>query len=189
MKNKAHDLANWNFSPSDRILPDANFWINVFGPASAVAHTDRRLQNYSGALRTMLIQKVTMFIDVTIMSEFVNTLARLEFNANFKGKGYGSRDFKRFRNSRDFIPTAKMIEREFGKILKISKCVDHPFSSWDLPGLLGDFAKGGEDFNDQLIIEITKRYDLKLLTDDGDMTNGGVDVITANLKLLTACPV
>ena len=88
MKNKAHDLANWNFSPSDRILPDANFWINVFGPSAAVAHTDRRLQNYSGALRTMLTQKVTMFIDVTIMSEFVNTLARLEFNANFLGNGY-----------------------------------------------------------------------------------------------------
>ncbi len=58
-----------------------------------------------------------------------------------------------------------------------------------MPDLLRSFGKGGEDFNDQLIVEITKKYDLKLLTDDGDMTKGGVDVITANRRLLTACPV
>jgi hypothetical protein len=188
MRNKAHDLTGWSFSSTDRILPDANFWILVFGPAASVANPDQRVRKYSGALEAMLRHKVSMFIDVTIMSEFVNTLARLEFNANFSGKGYQASEFKRFRNSADFVPTAKMIEREFGKILKISNRLDHPFSSWDLTALLGAFGKGGEDFNDQLIVEITKSYDLKLLTDDGDMTNGGVDVITANLNLLRNCP-
>lgn len=187
MKNKAHDLANWNFSPSDRILPDANFWINVFGPASAVGQRSWRTRAYSGALGMMMSRKVSLYTDVTIMSEFVNTLARLEFNANFNGRGY--HDFKTFRNSSDFVPTARMIEREFGKILKFSERLDHPYSSWDMPDLLRSFGKGGEDFNDQLIVEITKKYDLKLLTDDGDMTKGGVDVITANRRLLTACPV
>lgn len=188
MKNKAHDLATWNFTAADRILPDANFWINVFGPASSVVQPTMRIRNYSNALGRLMARKASMFIDVTIMSEFVNTLARLEFNSNFRGNGYGASEFKRFRNSSDFIPTARMIEREFGKILRISQCVDHPFSSWDLPGLLSDFGKGGEDFNDQLIIEITKHYDLKLLTDDGDMVNGGVDILTANRNLIRNCP-
>ncbi len=188
MKNKAHDLATWAFTESDRILPDANFWVNVFGPASSVVQPTMRVQNYSSALRRMMAGKASVFIDVTIMSEFVNTLARLEFNSNFKGNGYDAWEFKRFRNSPDFFPTAKMIEREFGKILKISQCVDHPFSSWDLPSLLSNFGKGGEDFNDQLIIEITKHYDLKLLTDDGDMVNGGVEVLTANCQLMRDCP-
>ena len=189
MKNKAHDLSGWSFSTEDRILPDANFWILVFGPAASVANPELRVRNYSGALRTMLRQQVSMFIDVTIMSEFLNSLARLEFNSNFLGRGYGATDFKRFRNSTDFLPTARMIEGQFGKILRISQCLDHPFSDWDLPALLSAFGKGGEDFNDQLIVEVTKRYDLKLLTDDGDMTNGGVELITANRKLLRECPV
>lgn len=189
MKNRAHDLASWSFTKEDRILPDANFWINVYGPAATVAQPDIRIRNYSGALARMLAGEVSLFIDVTIMSEFVNTLARLEFNSNFKGRGYRPQDFKRFRNSGDFLPTARMIEREFGKILNISQSLDHPFSSWDLPSLLGAFAKGGEDFNDQIIIEMTKCYDLKLLTDDGDMINGGVDVITANQRLIKSCPV
>lgn len=188
MRNKAHDLTTWDFTESDRILPDANFWINVFGPAASVAQPAPKIRSYSGALGRMVAGKASVFIDVTVMSEFVNTLARLEFNSNFRGNGYAAWDFKRFRNSADFQPTAKMIEREFGKILKISQCVDHPFSSWDLPCLLGEFGKGGEDFNDQLIIEITKHYDLKLLTDDGDMINGGVDVLTANWKLIRDCP-
>lgn len=188
MKNKAHNLETWAFSAGDRILPDANFWINVFGPASSVVQPTMRVRNYSSALGRMMAGKASVFIDVTIMSEFVNALARLEFNSNFNGNGYGAWEFKRFRNSSDFIPTARMIEREFGKILKISQCVDHPFSSWDLPNLLSNFGKGGEDFNDQLIIEITKHYDLKLLTDDGDMINGGVDILTANRNLIRDCP-
>ena len=188
MKNKAHDLATWNFAEGDRILPDANFWINVFGPASSVVQPTTRVRIYSSALGRMMARKASVFIDVTIMSEFVNTLARLGFNSNFKGNGYAAWEFKRFRDSSDFIPTARMIEREFGKILKISQCVDHPFSSWELPNLLSNFGKGGEDFNDQLIIEITKHYDLKLLTDDGDMINGGVDILTANSQLIRDCP-
>jgi predicted nucleic acid-binding protein len=185
--NKAHDLASWRFSPLDQILPDANFWINVFGPAATCAQPIRRVRAYSAAFREMLKSKASLFIDVLVLSEFVNTMARQEFNANFL-QSYGGKGFKGFRNSTDFHPTAKMIARESRKILNCCKRLDHSFSEWDVPQLLADFEKGGEDFNDQLIVEISKKYSLTILTDDGDMTKGGVNVITANARLLQACP-
>lgn len=187
MKNKAYDLSKWSFTAAQGILPDANYWINVFGPAAVVGQRSRRINVYSRSLGIMVQQKVRLFIDVLILSEFVNTLARLEFNANFKST-YGHTGFKQFRNSPDFLPTARMIASECRKILRCSERLDHSFSEWAVPQLLADFEKGGEDFNDQLITEISKKHSLILLTDDGDITTGGLTILTANPRLLQSCP-
>jgi len=187
MKNKAYELSQWSFSTKDRILPDANFWINVFGPAPAVGQRGRRIQYYSRGLQVMLQGKVPLFIDVLILSEFVNALARFEFNTNFRST-YGLTGFKQFRNSPDFMPTARMIASQCRKILRHCERLDHAFSEWAVPELLAEFENGGEDFNDQLIVEISKKHSLILLTDDGDMTNGGLTIRTANPRLLQSCP-
>lgn len=187
MKNKAFALSQWTFRATDRILPDANFWINVFGPAAAVGNANNQLSVYSRALQLMLQQKVEIFLDVLIMSEFVNAVARMEFNSRFIGT-YGSRGFKRFRNSPDFLPIARMISSECRKIYSLSIRTDHSFSQWSTSQLLSDFEQGGVDFNDQLIVEISRKNNFTLLTDDSDMTEGGLQVITANPRLLQACP-
>jgi hypothetical protein len=187
MRNKAHDLRTWSFTAMEGILPDANFWINVLGPAAAVGQRNRRIGAYSRSLGIMVQQKVRLFIDVLILSEVVNTLARLEFNANFRST-YGQTGFKQFRNSPDFVPTARMIANQCRKILKWCERLDHSFSEWELPQLLAEFENGGEDFNDRLIVEISKKHSLILLTDDGDMTTGGLTILTANPRLLQSCP-
>jgi len=187
MRNKAFDLGQWSFSSNDRILPDANFWINVFGPSAVVGQRNRRAPAYSRAFGQMLQNNVEILLDVLVLSEFVNTLVRLEFNANHT-KTYGPRGFKRFRNSSDFPPVARMIARECRKIIQRSQRTDHPFSQWDIEDTLLTFEQGGEDFNDQLITLITSERNCILLTDDGDMTDGGIDVLTANSRLLDACP-
>jgi len=135
----------------------------------------------------MLQQKTPLFVDVLIMSEVINTMARLEFNVRFKST-YGANGFKQFRNSPDFTTVARNITAQCRKIVNYSSCIDHLFSKWDIRQLLTDFAGGGEDFNDQLIVQTCKEHALLLLTDDGDMTRGGLRVITANPKLLRACP-
>lgn len=183
MRNKAYDLSRWSFSDQDRVLPDTNFWINVLGPAATVGQPTKRIQSYSHALQTMLQNKVSLFIDVLILSEFVNVLARQEFNSKHR-----SCSFKQFRNSADFHPIARVIARESKKILTRCQLLDHAFSEWDVPQLLTNFENGGEDFNDQLIIEASKKHSLKILTDDADMTTGGVTILTANTRLLRACP-
>ena len=187
MRNKAFNLAQWSFSSDDRILPDANFWINVFGPAAVVGRRNSRVSAYSQAFGQMLQSRAQTLLDVLIISEFVNTLARLEFNANFSSS-YGRRGFKTFRNSPDFVPVARMIATECRKIVRRSQRTDHPFSEWNIEDTLSTFEQGGEDFNDQLITLVAEQRNCILLTDDGDMTDGGIDVLTANPRLLQACP-
>jgi hypothetical protein len=187
MKNKAHDVRHWAFLPSDRILPDANFWINVFGPAATAGPRKNRAVHYSNAFLAILTKGAQLYVDVLILSEFVNALARHEFNTRFSTK-YGAGGFKAYRNSADFVPTARMIARETRKILARSTRLDHSLTEWDFSRLLVDFENGSEDFNDQLIVEMARKHSLCLLTDDGDMTLGGLTVLTANQRLISACP-
>lgn len=187
MRNKAYDLNQWSFSDQDRVLPDANFWINVLGPAATVGQRGHRIHIYSRAFQDMLQNKVSLFIDVLILSEFVNALARYEFNANYRNS-YGPTGFKQFRNSADFPRIARVIASQSKNILRCCERLDHAFSEWDVPQLLTNFENGGEDFNDQLIVEASKKHYLKILTDDADMITGGVTILTANARLLRACP-
>jgi len=190
MSNVAHDLSGWAFQPDQRILPDANFWLNVLSPAVGFARP-RRSRDYSDAYRRLLAAQSELFVDVLIMSEFVNVLARQAFTDPMKRRytgGGGQPNFKAFRNSADFTGPARTIAAQCKKILRQCKRLDHGFSEWNFERLMNDFENGGEDFNDLMIVEMARKHSLLLLTDDGDMTSGGVTVLTANRNLLAACP-
>lgn len=188
MRNKAYDLNQWTFGENDRILPDTNFWLNNLS-ASSIGLQRRQpwVAAYSGALASMIQAGTALYFDVLVLSEFVNVLARNEFNTRFT-QTYGGRGFKRFRNSPDFPPVARRIAGECRKILRLSRRLDHAFAEWDLPALLAGFETGSEDINDQLLVECARKHNLMLLTDDADMVRGGLRVLTANPRLLRACP-
>ena len=180
MKNKAFDARSHPFSDSDAIMVDANIWLYLNGPAS-VSQTWASI--YSGVCGRILSAGSSLFMDVLVLSEFINRFARLEM---WRLQPH-HRDFKAFRGSTDFPPVARSIESQVNQILMVCRPVDHPFSEWNLPDLLNDFGSGTVDWNDQLIAENCRKHGLALLTNDGDFTEGGISVFTANSKLLTAC--
>jgi len=63
-----------------------------------------------------------------------------------------------------------------------------PASELDLNQALADFSSGGVDFNDALLVDICKKRNIKLMTNDGDFQDGGIEVLTTNPRLLRACP-
>ena len=125
-----------------------------------------------------------LFLDVFVLSEFINRFARLEMIRLDPSQT----DFKVFRESAIFPDVANAIGAQVDLILTICKPIDHPFSEWNHADLLNDFAKGTVDFNDQLITENCRKHNLAVLTNDRDFTEGGIPVFTANKKLLKACP-
>ena len=44
-----------------------------------------------------------------------------------------------------------------------------------------------EDFNDGILLENCRLNNWKMLTNDSDMTLGGIEILTANRRLLDAC--
>jgi hypothetical protein len=65
---------------------------------------------------------------------------------------------------------------------------DTKLQQLNLADMLTEFSAGTFDLNDGIIIDSCRLSGWKLLTDDGDMTNGGIEVLTTNPKLINACP-
>ena len=181
MRNKASDVAAHSFGPTDRLFFDTNVWLLLYAPQPP--HASGRVRAYSAAFKAVLAAGSTVLIDVLVISEFINRSARLHYElAGRPG------DFKTFRNSGFFAGVAVDIAADMGAILGSAKPLDGDLNCADLPTLLTAFAAGGLDFNDQILTGICQRHGLAMVTDDGDFTEGGLQVLTANRRLLTACP-
>lgn len=177
MTHKAMAVDSYNFKPEDELFLDANIWLFVYGPQRP---GDAKAAVYSLALSKILAAQSRIYIDVLVLSEFINTYARLKWNqAALPIK------FKAFRNSPDFKPVAKDIAADVKLVLKHCSRIEDGFEALDLDNLMDGYAEGDSDFNDQVIAALCKRKGLKLVTDDGDFSAHGVPVVTANKRLLS----
>ena len=76
MTHKAISVNDYQFNPDDKLLLDTNIWLLVYGPQKP---RDTRVATYSQALANILSAKCCVYIDVLIVSEFINTYARLKW--------------------------------------------------------------------------------------------------------------
>lgn len=183
MNNKAYDLSSYAFTSGEQILVDTNIWIYLFpAPGNPTQHF---AQQYSGAFSRLVGAKAQPVLDPMVLSEYLNRYCRIEWKGNF-GSQY--QEFKQFRQSGDFHTVASDARLFAEKILKFCQIHSVPASALDFNQALTDFASGRIDFNDALIIDVCKKQGLKLMTNDGDFQQGGIEVLTTNPRLLKACP-
>lgn len=180
MAQNAEEISKYDFKPSDELLLDANVCFFVYGPHRP---GDLRAAIYSGALARILAAKSRIYVDVLIISEFVNRYARLRYNI-LKNRPGVPTDFKRFRSTAAFKSIATDIAADTRKILATCACVDSGFATLDTKSLVDDFGDGESDFNDLVLADLCKSKALKLVTDDGDFKGKDLTILTANKKLL-----
>jgi predicted nucleic acid-binding protein len=181
MQNKAHDLAAYNFTSGEQILIDANVWLYLF-PAPGNPHHPFARQ-YSTAFSRLVRAQAQPVLDPIVLSEYLNRYCRIEWAGNYKSR-YST--YKQFRKSGDFQAVASDAKTYATRILNF--CQMHPVSAdeLDLNQALIDFASGTVDFNDALLIDVCKKQNLKLMTNDADFRCSGIEVLTTNPNLLQA---
>lgn len=178
MTHKAMAVDSYNFKPEDELFLDANIWLFVYGPQRP---GDAKAAVYSQALARILAAQSRIYIDVLVLSEFINTYARLKW----KLVAPHIIQFKAFRNSPDFKPVAQGIAADVKRVLNFCSRIENGFEALDMNDLMDGYAAGDSDFNDQVIAALCIRKGLKLVTDDGDFSAHGVPVVTANNRLLS----
>lgn len=171
------DISSYSFSADDRLFLDANIWLSVYGP---MAHKRSRVSIYSNAIRDIRKEGCSVFIDVLIMSEFVNTYARWEH----KQSSARRKKFKDFRKSPAFVPIARDIAANARRIVSQCHRCSSNFAGMDIEALLTEFEKGDSDFNDQVFSQLCRDKGLILVTDDGDFKGAKLTILTANSSLL-----
>jgi len=175
-----YSIENYKFTPKDRLFIDANVWIDIYGPFKP---DNSRVSIYSNALHRIHHAQCPVYLDVLVLSEFINRVARIHFELvkdemNFK-------NFKDFRRHSRFQEIAQVISVSVRKLLKGCKCIDSLFSTVDLNQIITEFETAASDFNDLMILEICRANELTLITHDADFHNRDVPILTANRKLLS----
>ena len=180
MMHRAEEISAYDFKSSEALLLDANIWLFVYGPQKP---NDSKVDVYSEALARILAAESRIYIDVLIVSEFINTYARLKWQ--LLPKSSKPKYFKQFRRSEDFKPVAQDIAADVKHVLKHCTRVESGFESLAIDTLVDEYAAGDSDFNDQILTNLCKREGLKMVTDDVDFKGRGIPVITANKRLLS----
>lgn len=180
--NRAHDAAHYAFQPDEPILIDANVWLYLQPPA--VQPGSRLTAAYSKVYERLLKAKAQPVVDALVLSEYLNRYLRLEYDAAWRST---YPQFKVFRRSVEGIRLAQAAAADVRRILQSATPQDTPLSRSDLSMVLEAVEAGGVDFNDGILIESCRLQGWKLLTHDGDMSVGGIDVLTTNRRLLQLC--
>jgi len=178
---RKQDIRTYTFSDDDRLFFDANIWLYIYGPL--LSQQDVKFSStYARALQKIRNAQSHLFIDALVLSEFINTYARLEYRQRFANT-YPT--FKRFRKSPDFKSVAQDIANNAKRIVRLCKRCDLPLLS--LMDILDEYAQGTADYNDQLIAEICLANDFILVTHDADFSQlNHLSLLTANQRLLNA---
>jgi len=166
------------FRSSDTFLIDANVWVLLNGPSGL--KRDIAVE-YSSALHKMLAAQCKLFVDVLVLSEFVNRYSRYKF---VMWKPTEEVTFKDFRSSTDYPPVARDIADAVRGILGMCQLVGPDLESIDLEALLSDFEENRRDINDQLLAEMCRSKNLTLITHDRDFKGYEITVFTANPRML-----
>ena len=176
MTPRALSVGDYDFQPEDELFLDANIWLFIYGSQNP---GDARMRVYSSAFRRILEAGSRIYIDVLIVSEFINAYARLQWQI----RAPDSR-FKAFRNGPDFREVAQEIADNVRRVLSHCSRIESHFDTLDADELMDEYAQGGADFNDQVIRNLCRSRNLKLITDDRDFNGQGISILTANRRLL-----
>lgn len=177
MKRSLNNIAHHSFTATDRLFLDANVWLYIFSPHGIGGRWE---QVYSSAYDRIVKAKSQLFTDVLVMSEFTNTYARVKWQQLDRAE----KSFKHFRNSKEFELVAEEISAHAKKIMAMCSRLESGFADIQMSSLLGNYATGKFDFNDQIIVALCRKQHLTLVTNDGDFRNQEVQALTTNQRLL-----
>lgn len=178
--NDIRDVQTYSFSSKDNLFLDTNIWIYIYGP---IPNKNDLTDIYSKTLDKIRNAFSKIFINELILSEFINTYARLEYNQ--LSKEIKPSEFKKYRASSLFKLVAEDIYRSTKRIINRCNQCNSNFEKADIEKVLFAFSKGDKDFNDQIFSEICKKNHLIMITDDLDFRNYDIPILTANKKLLS----
>lgn len=158
---------------------DANVLLYLFG---GVTYPKWAVDGYSRIFKQCLKADNTLYLDVIILSEFVNRFLRIEYDKYLKTNQPAQHDikFKDFRSTIKGIEASEDIELIVkDTILRRFTMVGKLFNEADICNI--DFKN--TDFNDELIIQICKENQCVLVTNDADFSGADIDILTINNKL------
>jgi predicted nucleic acid-binding protein len=179
------DLNNIKNLSDKNILLDTNIWIYLFCP---LGHSKEFIvKKYSLAFNRLIHSNNKLYIDVMILSEFINRYLRLAYYVYMKNNNIETDfDFKKdYKQTDDFKETIQLIVSTIkNKILLKVSVANFNYENNNIVELIDNLKDKMTDFNDLHFEKLCKTKGFILLTDDSDYSDSSLDIISGNPKLL-----
>lgn len=174
MMNKI-SIDSYTPKASDEFFFDNNIWMYLYCPIGN--YKQHIVSKYSVFFAKILESGAKIYVSSLVLSEFFNSFSRLDFNIwrNSKKKDYK----KDFRPTDRFKETSKTIVNTIeGRILGVAERINDKFTDMTIE----DISDKCEDldFNDSYYIELAKKHNCKIVTNDSDFLS-----ISDDIEILT----
>lgn len=180
MSSNINNIDEHQYDKSDKFFFDANIWLYIYGPVANVKQ--QVINRYSFAWKRILSTKCKIYVDVLILSEFINRFIRLRKNVLPEWK---EESLSKYRKSNEFKVVTKEIADSCRRILDCCLTTDSGIEHVDINTLMDQYSRGESDFNDLIIDHICKLNNFILVTHDSDFKNSNVAILTTNKRLLS----
>ena len=161
----------YNTSKNEKVFIDTNILIYLFSPGF-VSSNEKYIEQYSEILDILLQNDAKLYISSVVVSEFINRILRIDYEKNKDVYPNFKQDY---RKSEKYKETLRLILKELKKILKISNKINDAFDDFDLLLWYQRDTNQNLDFNDLQIAFIVENNNLKLLSNDSDFDNFGIN--------------
>lgn len=174
MMNKIN-IESYIPKPTDKLFFDNNVWMYLYCPIGN--YNPNSVKKYSDFFAKILDSEATIYVSSLILSEFYNSYSRLDFNI---WRNKEEKDYKKdFRPTQRFKETSELIINTIeSRILEVAEKINDEFIN--IP--IEDISKKCKDldFNDSYYIELSKKCDCKIVTNDRDFLNISdyIDILT-----------
>lgn len=164
-----------------KVLFDTNVWINIngFDP-----RPEYRI--YSDFYSKLLDSDNELVVSDVVLGEFFNACCRIEFRIQQEAGSFNKCSFKTFRSHPDALMYIESVRDTCLNIKDDCEVDQLSIGEYSVEKVILESAEGKLDFNDILIRELCARRDYILVTHDADYKDSGLNLATANKKLLAA---
>jgi predicted nucleic acid-binding protein len=174
-------LSSVSFEKNPELFFDTNIWLYIYGPFANP--NDWRTSKYSQFYKRVLENKCRIFINLTVISEFLNRYLRMIHDVLKKG-GEAPENYKDFRATAAFVEALQGAADDLHHIMRDCDRVNTDISSIDFDNFIRRMHSGKMDFADIVAADHCVEKGWVLVTHDCDFSGISSKVATANPQLL-----
>ncbi len=137
---------------------------------------------YSKVYKYLVNRQIRMYIDNTVLSEFINRILRIEYNLMQSMSPNADVTFKMYRNT---IDGQDKVKESYDLVNVILKCVSLDGEVLNPKDVLELLVVDEIDYNDKIIEHLCLKKGYVLVTNDVDFIHSQADILSANHNL---CP-
>ncbi len=168
---------------NSKIFFDTNIWMFIF--CEIGSYKKYFVDEYSSAYKKILKTSHLIFIDIMVLSEFVNRYLHIAHSNYTKQNNLKIKDCeykKDYRKTDDFKEAWENVCNIVkNNILPHTNVANFQYNGASLETLFDDDSFD-TDFNDNHIINLCLKNNIYLLTNDKDFKNAGINIITENRR-------